>query len=253
MLRAGEVGPVMIPVTGEPAEGRSMVIGRTRWALAVGVGTILYLAVVFGSQVGAAVFLPGELEGIDYAWIGLVQLGLGLPVVSAALRIAGLTLRDVGLTTRGWPREAMIGTAVASAFAILQFGLVIPLTGGAERSDVVANKAQIGDAWFGVIGFIALAWTGAAMEEVFFRGHFLNTLRGLIGPGRGALIIAAAATVLLFAVLHSYQGWAGIVDAGIYGGLTLTLLYLWRGTLTACIIAHALWNTSAALALFLLY
>jgi membrane protease YdiL (CAAX protease family) len=53
--------------------------------------------------------------------------------------------------------------------------------------------------------------------------------------------------------LHGYQGWAGVIDSGLYGGVTLTLLYLWRRKLTACIVAHALWNSLAAVLLFSLY
>jgi membrane protease YdiL (CAAX protease family) len=39
----------------------------------------------------------------------------------------------------------------------------------------------------------------------------------------------------------------------MYGGLTLTLLYLWRRRLTACIVAHALWNTIATVVIYRWY
>ena len=175
-----------------------------------------------------------------------------------------LTFRDVGLFRRVVLPEAAIGARIAVIFAVLQFWIILPATGGAGRSDVVANVGQIGESWLGVSGFIILAWTGAATEEVFFRGLFLNALRGLIGGQNESVIsakrtldtsaiVAAILTIVLFASLHSYQGWAGVIDTGLYGGLTLTLLYLWRRDLTACIVAHALWNTLAAIGLFLLY
>jgi hypothetical protein len=31
-------------------------------------------------------------------------------------------------------------------------------------------------------------------------------------------------------------GWVGIVDAGFYGGLILTLLFVWRGRITLTIV-----------------
>ncbi len=229
------------------------IVSRKRWALALIVGTILYLVVVVGSQVIPSVFLPGELKGLDYAWVGLFQLVLGLPVIAFALSIAKCSLRDVGLSMSNWGREAGIGAVIAIIFAIIQFGFIIPATGGAERSDVVTNLAQIGGSWLGVFGFVVLAWTGAALEEVFFRGHFLNTLKGLISHGKAATYIAAITTIVLFAALHGYQGWAGVIDSGLYGGLTLTLLYLWRRNLTACIVAHALWNSLASVLLLVLY
>ncbi|MBU1554940.1 MAG: CPBP family intramembrane metalloprotease, partial [Gammaproteobacteria bacterium] len=116
-----------------------------------------------------------------------------------------------------------------------------------------ANAAQIGDSAWGVFGLIVLAWTGAFSEELFFRGHFFTTLRNLLGRSGIALAVAVMATVALFAAGHGYQGWVGVVDTGFYGGLTLTLLYVWRGRLTACIVAHALWNTLATIAIYLWY
>jgi len=138
-------------------------------------------------------------------------------------------------------------------FALVQFLVVIPNTGGVARSDVAANAAQIGDSAWGVFGFIVLAWTGAFSEELFFRGHFFTTLRNLLGGSSIALAVAVVATVAVFAAGHGYQGWAGVLDTGFYGGLTLTLLYVWRGRLTACIVAHALWNTLATVAIYLWY
>jgi len=233
--------------------GDGVFVTKRRYAVSLIVGVVLYLAVAIGSTVIPSVFLPGELAGFDYAWIGVLQIVFGLLVIAMALKIARLRLTDVGLTTSGWQKEALIGAAIAILFAILQFGVIIPATGGAERSDVATNLAQIGPSIWGVVGFIILAWTGAATEEVFFRGHFLNTLKGALGSNRIALIIAAVTTIILFAALHGYQGWAGVIDSGLYGGITLTLLYLWRRNLTACIVAHALWNSLAAILLFTLY
>ena len=213
----------------------------------------LFLIAVFASHLLPQVVLGLPMEGPTYALVGMLQAVLVSVALALGLRPVRLRLRDVGLTTVQWRSDVLIGAAIAVLFALLQFLVVIPNTGGAARSDVAMNSAQIGDSVWGVVGFIVLAWTGAFAEELFFRGHFFNTLRGLLGDSRAALYGAAAATVLLFAALHGYQGWAGVVDTGLYGGLTLTLLYLWRGRLTACIVAHALWNTLATVAIYLWY
>ena len=228
-------------------------VSRWRWAAALLLGTTLWFAALIASEVVPQVVLGMELQGPTYALVGVIRAVLGLAAVAVALRLVDLRLRDVGLTSTRWRTEAALGAAVAVAFALVQFLAVIPNTGGAARSDVVANAAQIGGSIWGVFGFVVLAWTGALSEEVFFRGHFLTTLRSLLGASRASLVAAVVATVVLFAAGHGYQGWAGIVDTGLYGGLTLTLLYLWRGQLTACIVAHALWNTLAAVAIFLWY
>jgi membrane protease YdiL (CAAX protease family) len=104
-----------------------------------------------------------------------------------------------------------------------------------------------------VAGFIVLAWTGSISEEIFVRGHFFNTLHGLLGRSRAGLYATAVITAVLFAMGHGYQGWVGMLDTGFYGGLILTLLYIWRGRLTSCIVAHAMWNTLAPLGVYLLY
>lgn len=51
-------------------------------------------------------------------------------------------------------------------------------------------------------------------------------LLGLLGGSRTALYVTIAVTVIFFAALHGYQGWAGVVDTGLYDGVTLTLLYV---------------------------
>lgn len=220
------------------------------WAGALLVGTVLWFVALIASEVIPQVFLGLELEGPTYALVGVIRAVLGLAAVAVALRLVKLQLRDIGLVSAHWGSDVLVGTTIAVVFALVQFLVIIPNTGGAARSDVVANTAQMGDSIWGVFGFVVLAWTGAFSEELFFRGHFLTTLRHVLGESRAALVGAVVATVFLFAAGHGYQGWAGMIDTGFYGGLTLTLLYIWRGRLTACVVAHALWNTLATLVLY---
>lgn len=242
-------------LTSEPPRPSSLPRSVTKrpWAAALLLGTALWFAAVIASEVIPQVFLGLELEGPTYALVGVLRAALGLAAVAAALRLVGLRLRDVGLVSARWRSDVALGAGVAVAFALVQFLVVIPNTGGAARSDVAANAAQIGDSAWGVLGFVILAWTGALSEEAFFRGHFFTALRNLLGGSGAALAAAVAATAALFAAGHGYQGWAGVVDTGLYGGLALTLLYVWRGRLTPCIVAHALWNTLATVAIFLWY
>jgi membrane protease YdiL (CAAX protease family) len=136
---------------------------------------------LIASEVIPQVLLGMELQGPTYALAGVIRAVLGVAAVAVALRLVSLRLRDVGLTSTRWRTEAALGAAVAVVFALIQFLVVIPNTGGAARSDVVANAAQIGSTVWGVLGFVVLAWTGALSEEVFFRGHCFTTLRSLLG------------------------------------------------------------------------
>jgi hypothetical protein len=228
--------------------------GRSRWFVSFVLGVVLCLAVFFTSNVGPQLLLGRDLVGVDYALVGLLQLALVPVAVWVALRPVGLGLREVGVRGDHWRADALIGLGVAVGFAALQFGLIIPATGGAERSDIVVNAAQIGESFRGVLGFVVLAWTGGVAEELFFRGHFLTTLRNVLGRSRAALVAAAVVTIVVFALLHGYQGVAGVIDSGMFGGLALTLLFLWRrGRLTACVVAHAAWNSLAATGIWLWY
>lgn len=229
-------------------------VPRWRWTAALLVGTALFFGALVASEVIPSVFLGLELGGATWALVGLIRLVLGVAAVAAALRIVGLRLGDVGLVSDRWREDAAVGAALALVFALVQFLVVIPATGGAGRSDVVANVAQMGGSAWGLFGFVVLAWAGAFAEELFTRGHFFTGVRSLLGRSTGALVAAVAATTAFFAAGHGYQGWAGVIDTGLYGGLTLTLLYVWRGgRLTACVVAHALWNTLASVALYLWY
>lgn len=231
----------------------SQSVTKWRWGGGLLIGTILWLAAMVASEIIPVVFLGMELEGATYALVGVIRAVLGFAAVAVALRFVRLHFGEIGLVSIQWRSDALIGAAIALVFALVQFLVIIPNTGGATRSDVAVNSAQIGGSIWGVFGFVVLAWTGAFSEELFFRGHFFNNLRNLLGNSSAAILAAIVATVALFAAGHGYQGWAGIVDTGLYGGLTLTLLYIWRGRLTACIVAHAMWNTLATIVIYLWY
>lgn len=131
--------------------------------------------------------------------------------------------------------------------------ILIPLTGGSERSDVIASLELTGGSWSGVLGLIVTGWlVGGFAEELFFRGYLIPTLQNLLGGGKWAAGLAALISILWFSLSHRYQGWMGVADAAI-SGLLFTTLFLWRGRLTAPIIAHGLFDMLVAASLFALY
>ncbi len=228
-------------------------LSKVRWATALLLGIVLAVSADVAAQFIPLVLLDLPPEGRTFALVGVLKLTLGLTAVALGLRLVRLRFRDVGFVADHWRSDVWVGFAVAAVFALVQFIVIIPLTGGAERSDIVVESARIGDSLAGVVGLLTLSWMGVFFEELFFRGLIFNTLRGVLGPSRLALYAVVAVTTLLFAAGHGYQGWAGVLDTGFYGGLTLTLLYVWRGRLTACIVAHALWNTFAVVGIYLWY
>lgn len=215
------------------------------------VGTLLWALAVFVAHSFPVIVLGRELEGATYAIVAVLFAPLAFGAVSVGLRLARSPLSAAGFTLENARADVMIGAAVAVTWAALQFGIIIPLTGGAQRADVVVNAQQLGSTFSGLAAFVLLAWGGGFAEEIFFRGHLMTTLRGLLGASRVATVLVVLVPTVLFAALHGYQGgWVGMLDTGVFGGATLSLLFLWRGRLMPCVVAHALWNTIASVVIF---
>lgn len=229
-------------------------VPRSRWVLGLFVGAVLWAAAVFVAHSFPVIFLGRELVGATYAIVALLFAPLALGAVSVGLRLAGCPLSHAGFTLEKVRGDVLVGAAVAVIWAALQFAIILPLTGGAGRADVVVNAAQIGTTLPGLAGFVLLAWGGGFAEEVFFRAHLMTTLRGILGESPVATALVVLVPTMLFAMLHGYQGgWVGMLDTGVFGGATLSLLFLWRGRLLPCIVAHALWNTIAAVIIYAWY
>lgn len=227
---------------------------RGRWTLGLMAGTLLWaLAVVIPHSLPVIV-LGHELAGPTYAIVALLFAPLALGAVTIGLRLARCPLRTAGFTLENARADIRVGAAIAAIWAALQFGVLIPLTGGAERADVVVNAAQIGTTLAGLAAFVLLAWAGGFAEEVFFRAHLMTTLRGIFGESPFATGITVVVPTVLFAMVHGYQGgWVGMLDTGVFGGATLSLLFLWRRRLLPCVVAHALWNTIASVVIYVWY
>ncbi len=227
---------------------------RSRRVAGLLVGTLLWALAVFVAHAFPVVVLGRELTGPTYAIVALLFAPLALGAASAGLRLARRPLSAAGFTLENANADVLVGATVAVVWAALQLVIIIPLTGGAERADVAVNAEQIGTSLAGLAGFVALAWGGGFAEEVFFRAHLMTALRGLFGASPWATALVVLFPTVLFAMLHGYQGgWVGMLDTGVFGGATLSLLFLWRGRLLPCVVAHALWNTVASVVIFVWY
>ena len=84
----------------------------------------------------------------------------------------------------------------------------------------------------------------AVGEEVLFRGYAFERLQELTG----SKFISAVVSCTIFTLEHvSPWGWSHLLLAG-FGGLILTVLYLWRRNLWVNIIAHLIVDGAAVLA-----
>jgi len=151
----------------------------------------------------------------------------------------------------GWAFVADARQTFADSGALgvgLVVGLAVALVGGTLIIVVLARKetevASIGDVQallprnraelpYGA----ALAINAGVVEELLFR----LAMPALIFGVTGSAVAAVVASIVVFALLHVYQGVAGIVGALVIG-ILLMAVYLATGSILAAIVVHALFD-----------
>jgi membrane protease YdiL (CAAX protease family) len=185
------------------------------------------------------------------AYATLIYIGLSVFAAISLVR-TGVPIRRLGfaMTIRPW-----IGIALALlGVAILQLSswLLTPVWEqffGSGRdltrfSDVAGSAGAL-------VKLLALSWTVAAFgEELAFRILLMRGIAYALGDGRKALAIALVLQAIVFGLIHSYQGPAGIASSAIsglvFGGLTLAA----RWSIWPAAIAHGLNNTIGILEVY---
>jgi uncharacterized protein len=81
--------------------------------------------------------------------------------------------------------------------------------------------------------FPFLAVTAGIGEEVLLRGFVFSLFASMFGLWIGALI-----NIVIFGLVHAYQGWAGIVRTGAFA-IVVTVIVVASGSLVPAILIHA--------------
>lgn len=155
------------------------------------------------------------------------------------LRREGRTLADIGWRVgrdRSLGRELALGVALALAFY-----LVKELGFDSIRALVAGNRPTFTSLFrFGwdpsELPLLVVATTFIAVEESVYRGYGLRPLVDRWGTAAGLLVMG-----VLFGLLHWGNGGLAILFTGTIG-VAMGGVYLWRGTLVAVVVAHALYN-----------
>lgn len=114
-------------------------------------------------------------------------------------------------------------------------------TGNSDVEQLVPRtRSELG--WW-----VALSLSAGFCEEFIFRGYLIWALQPVFG-----LWGAAAFSVVVFAMAHTYQGVKGILGTGIVGSL-LTLVVLISGSLLPAIALHALADIGQGLITWLVF
>lgn len=189
--------------------------------------------------------------------MGFVTLGgridrLGFPVVAIAIVLHDLTLTALalylvwrngdGLAAVGWQRrgiarEVFVGAAlfIPLFFAVAMIESLLHVAGLPEPPSPPPFLLPHSGADYAVA--VALLVVVAVSEETVFRGYLLLRL----SQATGSRVAAIAASSVLFALGHAYQGSLGVVAVGVIG-LAFALVYLWRGSLVAPMVMHFIQN-----------
>ena len=178
----------------------------------------------------------GKLLGGEVLWwVAVVVVLLYVALVERK------PFSSVGFRRPGW-RDILIaiGASVVSiAGIVLIYSLLFPALHLHINSSAFQGIAQT-PLWYRVL----LVTRAAVAEELLFRGYPIPRLEELSRSRLFAALISWAA----FTYAHlSYWGAAQLIIAG-WGGLLLTVLFLWRRNLWVNMIVH--WLTDGAGFLF---
>ena len=187
--------------------------------------------------------LPLGRWGKSYSGLGPLvgnELLWWVAVVVILLYVALVERRpfsSIGFRRPTW-RDYLPGIG-AAVVAVVGIGLIYALLFPALHLQM--NKSAMAGIvhtpfWYRVL----LVTRAAVAEEILFRGYPISRLEEL----SKSRILAAVLSWAAFTYAHlSYWGAAQLIMAG-WGGLVLTILFLWRRNLWANMIAH--WLTDAA-------
>jgi membrane protease YdiL (CAAX protease family) len=173
----------------------------------------------------------GPLFGGDVLWW----------ILFGAIVLYVLFVEHKSLSSIGFRRPGIWDIVLGILAAVLMFiglGMIYKFVLPALHMSVDQQLKSIIQAplWFRLLNVTQ----AAVVEETAFRGYGFER----IGELTGSKFLGAVATWLLFTIAHlTSWGWAQVIIAA-FGGLVLTLLYVWRGNLWANIIAH--WLTDGA-------
>ncbi len=196
----------------------------------------------------AAALLTGLPEfGVPGGTLVLVAL-----LACAYVRVVEGGLASIGFQLPATRRDVVIGVAAALVFyaaAKLVVGPVIESAFGVQR-DLSRFDALRGNAALAAKLFVGIWLTAAFAEEVLFRGFLWAQLRKLLGDGRGAQAAFVALSAALFGAVHSYQGVAGVLQTGFFGGAFAVLFLACGRRLWANVLAHGLFDSISLLLIF---
>ncbi|MEQ8238852.1 MAG: CPBP family intramembrane glutamic endopeptidase [Cyclobacteriaceae bacterium] len=197
--------------------------------------------------------INGGKIGINLFYIAIFQFFTIIALLSASLKILKKDFSYIGLRFVNIKKDILLGLIFGLLWTILQFVLIIPNTGGINRTDINGMLGMYDGSLIGTISFIALGVIGGGItEELFNRGYFINVLKDVFKNPKTGLWFSAISSIIIFSFGHmpvTALDWFDILIPTIM----YTLLFITTTRLTAPIIAHGIYNMTAILLTYWLY
>jgi membrane protease YdiL (CAAX protease family) len=193
------------------------------------------LAEVFAGRLSLPMLLV--LQGL------LILVGLTVLLVHAGQRWGDVGLRALRSSDVGRGLLLLAACMVANLILMLVLHVAVPdyTREHITRLQVIASELAGG---LPVTGIAATMFFVGVYEELTARGFLLaRCLTALDGVWAPVLLSS-----ILFGLGHAYQGWIGVAQTAVMGAILAAYTVHW-GTLWPAILAHALLNTAAVLAL----
>jgi len=205
--------------------------------IAVPVATVAGLLVALGgTSVFALIKSRNKHAPIKAAFHLSSMWGLALGVVAIVLFWERRSLTSIGIEGGhygAWAAGVLIGLTMVT-FTVLSLQLALQRGRSAMPEGSARGLRRLTDMplWFRYAAVI----TAAITEEILFRGYPIERLHEITGN----VWLAAAMPLLVFVVAHLGSWSAGHLVGVLFGGMLLTGLYLVTRDLVACMITHAL-------------
>jgi membrane protease YdiL (CAAX protease family) len=201
---------------------------------------VLVLVVLPVLGVGQAVALGGEVTALPRLAV-YVSSALGLWGLAGGALLAagwsGMVPARLGLVMPGV--GAFVGWGVGVAVAALAVAAAGRALGLRESRWVVELLPRTRSER---AAFVGLAFSAGVGEELVFRGFLIPAL----GVATGSVALAAVMSAAVFGLLHAYQGAAGVVRAGVLGGL-MAVPFLATGSVLPSMLGHFAYDVVAGL------
>jgi membrane protease YdiL (CAAX protease family) len=221
---------MMPPTTTEPTPSPELTSAAPgQYWTKVGLAVALFAGpLVVG--VFTALRIPWTAQNILLREIALFALAGMLAFIIR--RKERLGWESVGLQRPAWGQTAvwvLITIPVVALALLVSAGLIKLLKLGFGSAD--APKFDQLPTWVLLVVIVRAGF----VEEFFYRGYAIDRLQRLVGSRPFAVMFP----LVLFAVVHYRQGWAGIIIAFLTGAV-MTAVYLYKRNLWIGITVHFL-------------